>query len=169
MQIKRIAGLATGLVCVMAAGHVAASPGGDAKGLNEQIYLLELQVERAELQRRLREAQGGPLGGASSPQPVPQAHQEMNDFGQAAPSATAESSTPSFVAVDGVDGRTRATLLFADGAIDVVRKNEVTRHGWTVEQISTQAVILGREGKSVRVGFNPSAAGAQRQNNQRRF
>ncbi|MEW5890663.1 MAG: pilus assembly protein PilP [Pseudomonadota bacterium] len=114
--------------------------------INEQIAVLSAQVKELDLRLQIATKRaeierlaGGGAAGMSGELPVVRG-------------------------IEGIDGKLKATLVFAGGIQQTVAKGETTRGGWTVAEINVNSVSLVRGKEKVRLGFGneppPSPADA---------
>lgn len=115
------------------------SPAEEIARLNEEIAVksarlkaLELEAQLAAKQSELDRASAQSNGGASNDQSL---------------------ALPVVRAIEGADGRLKAILALGGGVLQPVYQGEKIRGGWTVAQISVNAVTLARGRERVRLGF----------------
>lgn len=112
--------------------------------MEEQNAILESELKQLKIQAEIEQVRVGLNAGIAV---VSQSEKEVEK--QPVP--------PVIAAIQGVDGKFRATLIFEGGVVQTAGKNEVLKDGWRISEINHDGVSLVRKGEVIRPGFGRSA------------
>lgn len=112
--------------------------------MEEQNAILESQLKQLKIQAEIEQVRSGINAGTS----VVQASEKAEEK---------HPTPPVIAAIEGVDGKFRATFIFEGGVVQTARKNEVLKDGWRISEINHDGVSLVRKGEVIRPGFGRNA------------
>ena len=104
--------------------------------INESIALLTAQKQELELKAQVTGKQA-----------------ELARATNSDASSIDRAGQPVVRAIEGADGKLKATLAFGSGVVQTVKAGEKIYGGWVVTNISVDAVNISRGGEKVRLGY----------------